>query len=505
MRIEIPKEICEKVETSFSENVLLLAMSKLPKNIRENEYYFENGKGEKRFFKGKSQLTANTKTILSIIDCEERQIDRIVILATKEARKSEPQVVDGIGVGECSAVDFYINEILDYVQKDEKESEEYKVKYNKFDKAKFRVIDLDSEDSFSETVNAIRGTEGKIINLYIDVQGGIRSSATQINAITELLKSQGLHIVGRYANDYAPTENGPYRVHTVDYEYRMYELVTAMEIFKKYGRGEGLVNYFSLLEDKDEFAEKLSNLVVKAASAIQLCDVDKFDEAIDLIEKINGEISENTGRLSPELKLIYEDIWEDYKPLVEAKYRYVEQIRWCIKKKFIQQALTILESKMPEEYVMNGVYYPANIEEKECAIQTLEGIFEKRYKKSIDYYKIQNVNHYFINYYMKDCDPSLKLSTHYGLETEEYIQKVKNNLERYKRIKRSRNNTNHAHSQNTNDGFAEYMRKKYPKQFKSNIGSAEDLDQSIGEFLEEWISLAEAVPDEVKQTVADLR
>lgn len=504
MGIEIPNEVYKKVKAISTENVLLLAMSKLPKNIHEYEYYFENEDNERWLFFGKSQLAADTKTILSIIDSLGEQIDRVVILATKEARCNEVQMVDNVNIGESSAVDFYIDEIINYVQNDNTKSNEHKVKAVKVDRAKFIVINLDSANSFVETVNAIKGTDEKNINLYIDVQGGIRSTTTQINAITELLKSQDVRIVGRYANDFAPTENEPYKIHTVDYEYKTYELVTAMEIFKKYGRGEGLIKYFSELKESDHIAEKLSSVVEQAASAIQLCDVDKFDVAINLIRDINDEILKHKEELSPELKLICDDIWEDYRPLVEAKYRYVEQIRWCLKKNFIQQALTILESKMPEEYVMNGVYYPANIKEKENALTVLEKIFLKKYKNSREHYKMQNVNHYFINYYDWDSDNSLRLFCHYGLDSKDYEQNVIKNLKDYKTIKRSRNNTNHAHSTIKNDGFVKHMEKKYPKLFKDNNHNI-DIIADINNYLDDWVILADKVPDTVKQNVADLR
>ena len=35
--------------------------------------------------------------------------------------------------------------------------------------------------------------------------------------------------------------------------------------------------------------------------------------------------------------------------------RVIDEIEWCIKKGFIQQALTLLESKMPAEIIKNGL------------------------------------------------------------------------------------------------------------------------------------------------------
>ena len=66
------------------ENVILLSMSTLPDKVKQNKFKFKIEK-EERIFYGQSQLSPDTKTILSIIDAKGEGIDRIVILATKEA------------------------------------------------------------------------------------------------------------------------------------------------------------------------------------------------------------------------------------------------------------------------------------------------------------------------------------------------------------------------------------------------------------------------------------
>ena len=103
------------------ENVISLSMSTLPDKVKQNKFKFKIEK-EERIFYGQSQLSPDTKTILSIIDAKGEGIDRIVILATKEAReKKERTLIDGegkeISKENVDAVSFFEDEILAYVEK----------------------------------------------------------------------------------------------------------------------------------------------------------------------------------------------------------------------------------------------------------------------------------------------------------------------------------------------------------------------------------------------------
>ena len=65
------------------------------------------------------------------------------------------------------------------------------------------------------------------------------------------------------------------------------------------------------------------------------------------------------------------DIERDYGELLKKPDDLIEQIRWCLKKDLLQQALTLLESRSPE-YMMNcGFLYYTDNSEVESAVKTL--------------------------------------------------------------------------------------------------------------------------------------
>lgn len=519
------------------ENVILLSMSTLPDKVKQNKFKFKIEK-EERIFYGQSQLSPDTKTILSIIDAKGEGIDRIVILATKEAReKKERTLIDGegkeISKENVDAVSFFEDEILAYVEKrkENSEDEEYCLKNLSLTEDKFVVVDLDkyspenADEVIYDAVKAIKGDGDKEINLYINMQGGIRSTMMKMNAITELLESQNVRVVGRYANNYNAREPQPYESVSVADDYRPYELVTAMTIFKKYGRGEKLLEYFSDA-DKYPLSNKLAEAIKLAADSIQLCDVDGFDEAIEAIREFDNEYKESEA--STTLKIIYQDIKSDYESILNAEHKYVAQIRWCLNKGFLQQAMTILESKMPDEYVRSGMVYFCKKGQEYSVIKDLEKIYDKDYSSdnNQEAHKLKNINHYLISNFRKIYRDENKESNngskkifnmiplYWGKEDEDYRKKVKNSIQSYVKIKIDRNKMNHAQSKNNNEGFYKHMSMKQKKELKKSNKykhfkdeprkSSQDVINMINRYLDAWEALASQVPAEIKASVADI-
>ena len=543
--IVIPTEVIEMIEKGKKENmenVILLSMSTLPDKVKQNKFKFETEE-EERIFYGQSQLSPDTKTILSILDAKGEGIDRIVILATKEAKEVKERVLEDwegkeIGSINADAVSFFKEEILDYVAKRKESSEdgEYCLKNLSLTEETFVVVDLDkygtenTEEVIYDAVKAIKGADEKGINLYINMQGGIRSTMMKMNAITELLESQNVRIVGRYANNYNGREPQPYKSVSVADDYRPYELVTAMTIFKKYGRGEKLLEYFSDA-DKYPFAKQLAEAIKLAADSIQLCDVDGFDKAIETIRDIDKIYDES--KASPTLKIIYQDIKSDYESILNAEHKYVAQIRWCLNKGFLQQAMTILESKMPDEYVRSGMVYFCKKGQEDSVIKDLEKIYDKDYSSvnNQEAHKLKNINHYLISNFSKIYRDENKESNngskinfkmiplYWGKEDEDYRKKVKNSIQSYVKIKIDRNKMNHAQSKNNNEGFYKHMSMKRKQELKNQESkksnkykhfkdeprkSSQDVIDMINKYLDAWEALAEQVPAQVKANVADI-
>lgn len=348
-------------------NVLLLSMSTLPNNMKVQQYYFEENE-EKIECYGYSQLEPITKLIIQKLEKQGKKLDKIVIMASKEALETKNRVVD------CAAVPFYMQRINEYlsernVQKSKDDScfqsliekneivNEYLSDYSFPEDVEMpsvkdvsieivKIYGKEELNVFFDVIDCIKAT-GNHVNLYLDMQGGDRNTVAQMNAIVNLLEDQGVRIKARYAISFNYAKN-IHKINEVSEKYTAYQLIGAMQSFKKYGRGQSLLDYFEGKKTNRDHEVLLA--IQKASDAIRLCDMDEFDDAVSKIEQIKNKREKEKGsNEKTELDIVFDDIQKDYEKLFgQGKGMYIAKIKWCLEKGFLQQALTIVESKIPE-------------------------------------------------------------------------------------------------------------------------------------------------------------
>ena len=150
------------------------------------------------------------------------------------------------------------------------------------------------------------------------MQGGIRSAVSQIDAVLELLKDRNVNIKGRYAiKGYRQDVEKVYAVKLVDDEYKAYELVSAMTEFKRYGRGQGLTEFFT--KDEEPETQKITELIRKISDAIALCNVKEFENQIKTLKEINEqtEIRTKLKEKNSQMLIVFQDIIADYASLLK--------------------------------------------------------------------------------------------------------------------------------------------------------------------------------------------
>lgn len=376
------------------ENVLLLALSTISDNPKMYKYR-NNQKDVMETFSctGISQLEPGTKQVIYQLAKEGQKVNRIVIVESEETRTRE---ISGISENFWddpdymkdkfqSAVCFYKQRILDYIYReyekdilsdetslvaDFKDFEDHlpdDVYYSKevlqhlfYDVPTIanhekqlmdtRVYREESLELFVEISRAIKGVGGKKINLYIDTQGGARSSIQQINAVVELLKGKNVEIKGRYAipKFNLRDQKSIYTIKEVGELYRSYDLVSAMTEFKLYARGKGLTAFFA--GDPDPVTKQMIGIINQISEAIALCNMVIFENALDQMSFLKKDI-EKGASVTSQIKLVFKDIIDNYSDLLKEERTQFEIVEWCVEHHYYQQAITIIESKMPQMLV----------------------------------------------------------------------------------------------------------------------------------------------------------
>lgn len=193
-----------------------------------------------------------------------------------------------------------------------------------------------------EAVEHIRGKWAKYgqgFKLYMDIHGGPREIQIILQAIISLLKVEGIEIEQTF------TAQGGQQgsISSVDETVSIFDFVSGINEFINYGRADSLARFF---DKKPENYEPFISAVQNIADDISICNMDKFEEHLDEFAYVKENYKNKSGYIS----IFIGNMEQDYGILLNPKERTViDQIEWCIKKGFIQQALTLVESKMPEE------------------------------------------------------------------------------------------------------------------------------------------------------------
>lgn len=326
-------------------NIIVMAMSTLNFKYEEDEKgnskrilersYYRNKKGEikggereeEKEIEYYSQMEPACRKIL-----EENPGDyRFLILATKATLKEQTfQCQDEIL--EISAVDFFLKRMG-----------------LKSDKEKKRAVVIRvEEDNFlpaiSETINYIRKNWDEDHRLWINTQGGFRNISLVINAVISLLKLDKIEPSGVYYVSYTRGE----KVHDIEDQsgtYKIFQFVSGIQELIRYGRADQLEEYYY---DRGEMVPEEITEMRKIAEAIQMCDMPGFEEHL---LKLRELAKNRTADPEDLLNIFWEQIRADYGVLLEGSYSGLDVVEWLYRKKFYQQAITYVESRIPKEWV----------------------------------------------------------------------------------------------------------------------------------------------------------
>lgn len=284
------------------------------------------------------------------------------------------------------------------------------------------------------------------LNLLIDIQGGNRTGAFVINSIISIFDSQKYSnvkikkIVGIvFGRDNIANE-------MVDQtaQFGIGKLVAGMNAFIQYGKSGLVADYFKskAVSEKDvDFIEKMKMI----DKSLSICDVTGIISNIQGIKKISADSLQNEH-----LKLLHTNIQKEY-GAIEMDGKEIDILSlttWALKKEFYQQALTLIESKMPHYIVKHGIFvYCSNDRDKKEFIEYLAEEYNKAREQ--DRWKFNDIDHYYI------CDYICKLMKDYqnicDIRFVKNDEKSKKNLtarkkmlESYLTIKTLRNKINHS-------------------------------------------------------------
>ena len=194
------------------------------------------------------------------------------------------------------------------------------------------------------------------VTVHADMTGGFRHTSMLMLSIIQLLKYRGVKIGEILYSE--PTSRVVYRVTEIQ---RMFTLITGADEFVKFGSVEALNEYFGA--EPPPAVRTLFEAMNRFSEAIKICRTSAIEaELKNLGEHIKAFREEPAKDLKSELfAKIIDTIEREYGRLIGSEGSRAEIIRWCMRKGFWQQAMTLCTEWLPEEIVARRICAPRDM------------------------------------------------------------------------------------------------------------------------------------------------
>lgn len=219
--------------------------------------------------------------------------------------------------------------------------------------------------------------DDKIVNVYLNMQGGFRTSIYSIYTAIEMIHDKNVVVKEQFALDYEPS-NVMNEVIDETARYAILKLSSGLDSFIRYGKADDLNEYLRRSLDSGNTASdenKIVDAIQEISDAITIADPVRFKSSIkelkELIEKIDSNKDKNNSdsqdlvdvanlkhesdkinQVDRYFEYILNNIKKEYEEIFkDDEYQEINIIKWFNKKGFVAQALTYIEDKMPSIFL----------------------------------------------------------------------------------------------------------------------------------------------------------
>lgn len=312
-------------------NVLLLALSTFQKVIRKStfSYDFYGCKGE---VTGRYQLDPIPKMLDELLAQNGENLDKIIMLCTDDTTQKIASIQTPEGeLKDISPAEYFQDQVRNYMNPFLKDNELF---------TPINISIGSPYEGIQKVVKTIRNIKNP--HLYLDTHGGLRGIQRILEATITLLKIEGVPV--REAYSVAFTDKNTVKpIISETEQMKIFDFVSGINEFITCGRADTLTEYYKE-KSKYHFQNDIVSKITTVANGIQWCCVPEFERGLTSLQEYFQQHADKNA--DPYLSIYIDDIKRDYQNLVLSKYSVVDEINWCIKKKFYQQALTLIESRI---------------------------------------------------------------------------------------------------------------------------------------------------------------
>ena len=193
------------------------------------------------------------------------------------------------------------------------------------------------------------------IIVHADMTGGFRHASMLMLSIIQLLKYRGIETSEVLYSD--PEAKIVYSVTEIQ---QMFSLITGADEFVNFGSVQALNDYFGA--NPPPAVKNLLSAMKSFSEAIKICRTSKIEEELKNLGQHIKTFREHPDKdlKSALFAKIIDTIESGYGNLIGNSVERVDIIRWCMKKGFWQQAMTLCTEWLPGEIVRRKICMPTN-------------------------------------------------------------------------------------------------------------------------------------------------
>ncbi len=332
-----------------SRNVLILALStfnfRSPSGLTFSVSLKQDGNTEKEY-----PYYYQMEPVIIFLNDRGVRIDKVILLQTPETGQKK-KLAYQFGQEESEKADLPEASEFDYAAALIR-------RWNP--NAVIEPVTLDESNTsaaISESIDKLRAwSREEECNIYMDDHGAFRNvNMTLLSMLSLVEREKHISLGGIYTFNTTQKK-------LIEYPdtYELFDFVSGMNEFANYGRIDSLNKYY-INRKRPELLEKIENI----SDGIQMCDVVMFEDGLMELADYLKHSGEKGDAGDEYLRLFTDNIKNDYSSILnkstgewvtkKEELQALNEIEWCCKKGFIQQAITLLEARMPIAYHAKGM------------------------------------------------------------------------------------------------------------------------------------------------------
>ena len=260
------------------------------------------------------------------------------------------------------------------------------------------------EDNYTDAFSDFEDENNKDFNLYVSINSDDASDSYILLNMLDILVSHPkkyFHLKKIYE-----IEDLPRRMSSIVRDdtsaFGIADLFHAIRAFLNYGKADIITQLWERTNVQDDLVDTMVYSMHHVDVGLSLCNIPEMKNGILSLRKLfnDQKFWKRMETVDPIYTVIADCIKADYGTLLEGDgdIPFIDMVKWAYRHQFYQQTLTLIESNSPDNLVDSGIFYYCNDEANKEQLITI--LAKQRLElKYHEYYKMDNIEHYFIKNY----------------------------------------------------------------------------------------------------------